>query len=379
MSRTMRWAVAALAAAVLGSAAVPVRAAGLEGIPGYDHVVIVVLENESYASTWGPGSVATYINSLKAQGSFADQYFATGHVSLDNYVAMTSGQPNNQVTTGTDCLALNLYTCVQSQDLYSSGRNIADQLEGAGLSWKGYMDSMPSPCFHADPSMTATPPDPVQGNSTIGAGNYADRHNPFIYYNDVITNAARCSAHDVPYTQLGADLAANALPNFGFITPDTCHDGHDAPCAGNTGPGGLLSADLWMSQQMPQLISWLTAHNGLLLITTDEAATSDTSGCCTGGPGGIAGTGGRVGLLALGAGVPAGNVTHTQYDHMSMLRTVEDSFGISEHLNNAGSAGAEPLTGLFAPATNVPELPLLPLAAVAGLPAAWLATRRRRR
>jgi hypothetical protein len=366
-----------IALAAAAAATAPAHAAsGLEGIPHFDHVAVLVLENESFATTWGAGSPAVYLNSLRAQGTFSDQYFATGHVSLDNYVAMTSGQPV-QPLTGTDCLTTNLYLCSRLQLAFANGRNLSDQLDDAKTSWRGYMDSMPSPCFHADPSPTAGT-DPYQGNSTTApAGNYADRHNPFLYYPDILDDSARCAAHVLPYPQLATDIAANMVPGFSFITPDTCHDGHDAPCAGSGGPGGLASADAWLKLKVPSLLAYMTAHNGLLLITFDEAATSDTSGCCTGGPGGTAGLGGRVGLLALGSGISAGRVTHTPYDHASLLRTIEDSYGISEHLNNAGTAGA--MADLFgAAAVVVPEAPLVPLLAAAAT-GALLVSRRTRR
>jgi hypothetical protein len=378
MTRLARCLVAAAMATTAATCAVPAHAAGLEGVPHFDHVAVLVLENESFSSTWGTGSPAVYLNSLRSQGAFADQYYGTGHVSLDNYVAMTSGQPDQPIT-GSDCETVNLYDCSRAQLALANGRNLTDQMDGAGVSWTGYMDSMPSPCFHADASPTAAPPDPYQGNSTAApAGNYADRHNPFLYYPDILDDNARCAAHVLPYTQLAAGITADTVPAFSFITPDTCHDGHDSPCAGST-IGGLAAADLWLSQQVPALLSYLNAHNGLLLITFDEGAVSDTSGCCTGGPGGAAGVGGRVGLLALGSGVPAGLVTHTQYDHASLLRTLEDSYSISEHLNNAATAA--PMTDLFGPATGLPEAPLLPLLpGIAGTMAvAAVHTARRRR
>jgi hypothetical protein len=336
---------------------------GLEGIPRFSHIVVLVLENESFTTTWGPGSVATYLNGLRSQGVLADHYYATGHQSLDNYIAMVSGQPD-QPATGSDCATLNLYDCVQGQSAMAGGRNLADQIEDAGLTWKGYMDSMPSACFHADYSPTAAPPDPYQGNSTSPpAGNYADRHNPFLYFADIIGNDSRCQAHVVPYASLAADLANDSLPAFSFITPDTCHDGHDSPCAG-AATGGLAAADLWLSQNVPALLAYLEAHNGLLLITFDEGSGGDTSGCCTGGPGGGPGFGGRVGLLALSRAVPAGGVVSTPYDHASLLRTLEDSLGIAEHLNNAGKATA--MADLFTVATRL--LVSAPARVAAGAP-----------
>jgi len=85
-------------------------------------------------------------------------------------------------------------------------------------------------------------------------------------------------------------LAADALPSFTFITPDTCHDGHDDPCS-NGSPGGLVSADLWLSQEVPALIAYLRSHNGLLIINFDEGnpATTGQELCRTCVFGGAAG------------------------------------------------------------------------------------------
>ena len=322
------------------------------GVPRFDHVIVLVEENEGYSSTYGPGSPAVYLNrTLRPLATTADQYYATGHASLDNYIALTSGQPNT-ASTASDCLGQNLYMCAANQQQFASGRNIADQVEAAGLSWKAYMDGTNRPCVHADYAVTAAA-DTYQGNgatpTNAGAGpDYADRHNPFVEYSDIVGDPARCAAHVVPYAQLARDIARDAVPAYGFITPDTCHDGHDAPCADGR-PGGLASADAWLREggNAMAIVNYVLGHNGLLLITTDEAAASDTGGCCHGGVLGTAGQGGRVGLLAFCTRCAPGRVTHTAYDHASLLRTVEDTFGISEHLNNAASSTA--MSDLFGP------------------------------
>jgi phospholipase C len=139
---------------------------------------------------------------------------------------------------------------------------------------------------------------------------------------------------------MGRDLTNDTLPQFSFITPDTCHDGHDDPCSDGQ-PGGLVSADRWMRPNVEKLLRYLWSHNGLLLITFDENGVTGGPpfGCCSGGPGGVApGFGGQVGLLALSPRLRGGAEVHTAYDHMSLLRTIEDSFGIDEHLNNAANA-----------------------------------------
>src|SRR5205085_11265531 len=181
------------------------------------------------------------------------------------YIAMVSGQAD-QPLTASDCLPVNLWVCVQPQSLMSNGRNLADQLEAKGITWKGYMDGLRSPCFHADYSPTALPPGPYQGDSQKPpAKDYADRHNPFIYFKDTIENDPRSRAHVRPFTDMAGDIARNALPAFSFITPDSCHDGHDDPCS-NGQKGGLVSADKWLSHNPPSLIDYLWAHHGLLLI-----------------------------------------------------------------------------------------------------------------
>ena len=330
--------------------------APIEGVPRYDHVVVLIEENESFTATFGPASPATYLNhTLVPMSTMDDQYFGTGHASLDNYIALTSGQPLLPETAA-DCAGISLYLCVQPQTAFNGGRNLGDQMETAGLSWKQYSDGTSKACVHDAYDASSTASDRYQGNggtptSGTGAGlNYADRHNGFLYYSDIVGNASRCQAHLVPFTQLAGDIAGNSLPAFSFITPDTCNDGHDDPChldGGQTTPGGLISADAWLhgAGNVAGLITYLSSHKGLLLLTFDEGSSSDLSGCCNGGPAGTSGHGGQVGLLAFGHGVQSGRLIHTPYDHASLLRTVEDAFGISEHLNNAGSS--VPMTDLF--------------------------------
>ena len=113
------------------------------------HVFLIVLENEGYETTFGASPGSPYLgHALPLQGRLLTQYYAVGHVSLDNYIAMTSGQPANPLTSS-DCETVNFYTCVQAQQSMANGANIADQLEHAGLTWKEYADGTTTPCVHA--------------------------------------------------------------------------------------------------------------------------------------------------------------------------------------------------------------------------------------
>jgi hypothetical protein len=264
-------------------------------------------------------------------------------------MALTSGVLPNMLFN-TDCIP-SWFLCETSlKASVDGGRSIADQVEGSGQTWKAYMDGMQTPCQH--PAQTDFP-DPYQTG-------YATRHNPFVYYPPVVENVARCNSHVVPYvdtattTGLATDLASAATtPNYVFITPDTCNDGHDAPCA-NGAPGGLTSANTWLATEVPKILNSpaFTTQNSLLLITFDENGFSDLAGCCGVLAGGGATTtaaalGGHIGLVAIGSGVPAGRVVTTPYDHWSGLRTVEDALGISEHLNMAGLPTTHAMSDLF--------------------------------
>src|SRR5205814_964653 len=120
---------------------------GLEGIPHFDHIVVLTEENEDASETFGASSPAVYLKALRRKGAFLPNYYGTGHVSLDNYIAMVSGQ-RPIPSASSDCLSFSLWTCVQPQALQDGGRNLADQLEAAHLSWRAYEDGTSTPCFH---------------------------------------------------------------------------------------------------------------------------------------------------------------------------------------------------------------------------------------
>ncbi|MGA9634697.1 MAG: alkaline phosphatase family protein, partial [Solirubrobacterales bacterium] len=184
---------------------------------------------------------------------------------------------------------------------------------------------------------------------------YAARHNPFVYFHSII-DFPTCQAHDVDLSQLSRDLASESTtPDYSFITPDLCNDGHDSPCA-DGGPGGLTQADGFLQTLIPQIeASPAYAKHGLIVITFDEAkgGTSpqdDGSACCgeQSGPNTpFAGAltlgqgGGKVGAVLLSPCINPGTVTTDAYNHYSLLRSVEDNFGLP-HLGFAGQAGLRP-------------------------------------
>jgi hypothetical protein len=150
----------------------------------------------------------------------------------------------------------------------------------------------------------------------------------------------------VPLTELASAIAsARQTPNFSFITPNLCHDGHDSPCA-NGEVGGLKSADAFLRHVVPLITrSAAFREDGLLIVTFDEALTIDPSACCSELPGpnvlhpGFTGPGGgRIGAVLLSPFIAPGTVSDVRYNHYAMLRSIEDLFSLA-HLGYAGQQG----------------------------------------
>jgi len=364
------------------------------------HVFVIVLENENADASFGPNTKAPYLaHTLTKQGTFLRNYFGIGHNSLDNYVAMISGQPPNAITQA-DC---ELYTDVVPGTVGLDGaavgqgcvyppavKTIADQLDDAKLTWSGFMEDMGNSATGESPTCRHPDLNTPDGDQTARNGDqYAPRHNPFVYFRSII-DSPRCDRYVVPLERLPAALATEATtPNFTFITPNLCHDGHDAPCTGSNEPGGLTSADRFLQNWVPRITaSPAYRKDGMLVVTFDEAETgSDASACCKepAGPNtprpGISGPGGgRTGAVVMGPSVRVGAVSPVPYNHYSLLRSIEDVFGLG-HLAYAGRPGLVPfgLDVYQAPVPPIvgPNAPVSVQGAGASRPATLPATGRR--
>jgi|GEM_PF-1003717 len=347
--------------------------------PPIKHVFVITLENEDAASTFGPRSNAPFLaRDLPAQGLFVPNYYGIGHNSLTNYIAMVSGQGPN-LETQLDCI---FYHDVQPATLTADGqatgngciypksvRTIANQLEDKGLTWHGYMEDMGLDLVRDGARRCAHPIrdwfDLTQ--SATAKDQYASRHNPFVYFHSILDGSS-CVANDVPLTNLPTDLASEAsTPNFSFITPDLCNDGHDEACA-DGGIGGMHAANEFLKTWVPRITgSPAFKKDGLLVVTFDEADSllSDSTACCGSpvGPGstapGLFGPGGgRVGAVLLSPFIKPGTTTSTPYNHYGLLRSIEDLFSLP-HLGFAAANGLAAFGGdvYTRPGGPPPEVP----------------------
>ncbi len=262
------------------------------------HIAIIVMENEEYGNIIGSRQTP-FINALARRYALAQSMYATAHPSLPNYLALTGGSTFGITSDCTDCA------------VHATG--LADQLAAAHLSWKAYMEDLPHPCF-----------------SGAGAGRYAKKHDPFLYYIPLAGNRAQCH-RVVPLSQLSADEAARALPRFIWISPNLCHDMHDCPPA---------TGDAFLARMVPSLLRRLGRH-GLLFITWDEGSTDD--GCCR------RAAGGHIATIVAGPGARAHARMTSPADQYSILQTVEDLLGV-RRLRGAACACTPSLAPLLAAA-----------------------------
>lgn len=267
-------------------------------VPSFSHIFVIVLENKENTQVVG-SPAAPYLNQLAAKFGRAGRFFGTSHPSLPNYLAMTGG---DTFGIDTDCTSCRV-----------TGDNIAEQVERSGRTWKAYMESMPRPCRAGD------------------AGEYVQRHNPFIYYTSIRNDAARCR-RIVPLPELDTDLANDTVPDFVWIAPNLCHSTHSCP---------LGSGDAWLAEWVPRILaSSAWSDGGALFITFDEGESN--AGCCT------FAAGGAIDTLVVSPLARPGFTSDVPYDHYSLLRTIETAWDLPL-LKHAACPCSAVMSDFFAP------------------------------
>jgi hypothetical protein len=252
---------------------VQTAAAPVLHVNGRPRVAVIVMENEEYGDIVGSPQTP-YINVLANRYALATGMYAVSHPSLPNYLALTGGSTFAVTSDCADCAV--------------SATNIGSQLSAAGESWRAYMEGLPHACF-----------------TGASAGEYAKKHDPFVYYEG---DASEC-AHVVPLTQLAHD--ERALSDFSWISPNLCDDMHD--CSTATG-------DRFLARIVPPLLRAL-GRDGLLFLTFDEGTTDD--GCCK------LAAGGHIVTIVAGGGARPHARLATAADHYSVLQTIEDVLGLA--------------------------------------------------
>jgi acid phosphatase len=260
-----RFTVAIATMALLGAAltAAAPQAQAAASVPRFDHIVLVMFENK--ASSQITASSAPYFTSLAAQGAKFTQSYAITHPSQPNYIALFSG--GTQGVTSDSC------------PKNFSVNNLGAQLIGAGLSFKGYSESMP-----------------WNGYTGCSSGTYMRKHNSWVDFSNVP------AASNLTYANFPSDYTT--LPTVAFVTPNMCNDMHD--CSIGTGNG-------WLQSHLDGYAQWAKTHNSLLIVTFDEDNSLSLN---------------HIHTTFAGAHVAVGSYSE-KITHYSVLRTIESAYGLS--------------------------------------------------
>ncbi len=321
-----------------------------KAIPDYRHIVEIMMENTSYGSIIGNAN-APHINALANRYGLATDYFGVTHPSEPNYMANVAGdffgvQDDNQfyctpalASTDPNCNGTTVNHTVNAPTL-------ADQLTQAGMTWKGYFQSLPPT---PPPGTLVTSGPNANGLYTFKYPNsttalYASKHNPFLDF----TGTQGAIANMVPDTQLATDLANKTLPTFSLIVPDQCHDMHGT--GGCTDTNSLIAAgDTYVSNTVsaiPSSKEWKQGRDAIV-ITWDEDDFSDQglpgTGCCGADPGG-----GHVATVVIANKGDFPVTAGAPYNHYSLLRSYERAFDLPP-LAHAAHPVVPLMTPLFHP------------------------------
>jgi hypothetical protein len=353
-----------LMAVLIGASPASMAAgAALEGVPAYKHVLVIIEENKDYAQILDPAA-APNIARLAAEYGNAAQFFAEVHPSEANYVALLGGDTFGiQDDDAYYCKAGSTQPMCSGAakpgypDHTVRARHLGDQLTAANLSWKGYYESLPEAG-----SKVVTASDPNFDNGTRKTALYASKHSGFMNFADVQADPLRAE-RIVDFAQLDRDLKGDALPAFAVVVPNQCNDMHGlhgdgvpADCDGANKAALIRRGDAAAGELVRKIQAspaWRSRDNMAIVITFDEGAGKTREGCCGVTPEAASNFGGgHIPTLVITNHGPRGLRDETPYSHYSLLRTIEDAFGLKDHLGHAADAdkGVRPMVKLFAAA-----------------------------
>ena len=279
------------------------------------HVFVIAMENHDSSQIYGNTSSAPYINNtLIPAGARATNFndeLALSIPSEPHYLWMEAGTNafSDHTFTGDGDPSRTNST--------GSTSHLVTQIKNAtnGVTWRTYQEGLNS----------STGACPIHSS-----GFYKAKHNPFVFFDDVVGNPpsasnAYCVAHHRAYSAFAADLAANDVASYTFITPNQCHDMHGQ--SGCPDSNTVRAGDKWLSTELPRLLDYAKSHAGVVFITWDEGSSTL-----------------KMPFLALGPSVKTNYAGSVSYNHSSVLKSIERILGLPT-LSKVSSANE--LTDLF--------------------------------
>ena len=280
---------------ILLGTSVFVPSALAQKLPAFEHVVIVLGENQNYDVSYNPTNMP-YLTSLANTYGLGVNYYSDTHPSIGNYFNMTTGF----ILTDNDGET--------PQSFPVSKNNIALEVQKAGRTWKDYVESLPS----------------VKDCGGLNEGAYYVRHDPLEY----MTTVNKETKHFVCFSQFAKDLAKHDLPTLSWIVPNGCDDAHDCPVG---------TFDTWLKTEIEPLVEssyFQKGGKGLLIVVFDENADSGNPDCDTIIEG--KGCGGQVELVVVSPFSKKGYQSHggdkrnynKSYDEGDILHLMAQGLGL---------------------------------------------------
>jgi hypothetical protein len=261
----------------------------------FDHVILVVMENEGTKQALADPNIAELVKS----GAWFSNYHGLAHPSQPNYLALVGGS-----TFGID----HDHTPAPIKQ-----RSIVSRLEEKGLSWKAYAEDYPGGCFLGSGAGKGYLTPKAKATEL-----YARKHVPLLAFASIQNSRARCN-RVVNAREFMRDARAGRLPNYSFYSPNMFNDGHDT---------SLETSTAWLRRFEESLKTTVGMHQRtLLMITWDEGGGDDFRS-------------NRVLAILIGDGVVPGRYAD-RLTHYSLLRTIEDNFGLLPVAD--GDANASPV------------------------------------
>lgn len=264
-------------------------------------VVVFVEENHSLAQM---KNGMPYLFGLAKQYGYADNWTATTHPSLPNYLAMAGGSTFGVTTNGAP-VTLDGLPSVNAKKV-GSNISVFDQAIASGKTAKLYAEGMPTNC-----RLTA-----------YSTGKYAVKHNPWAYFGSTVPRA-NCNKYDVPLDSLASDITNNNLPNAGMIVPNLCNDAHNC---------SLTIADNWLKTRIGPMLTSTDFTSGALtiIVTADEDDKS---------------SGNKVLTVVMHVGL-SGKVVTTPLTHYSLTKYYAQVLGVTPLLNGVNAPDMKAAFGL---------------------------------
>lgn len=246
----------------------------LRAVPALSHAYLVIFENKDVDEVTGNADAPTF-NALRQRYAALDVYQGVAHPSQPNYLALVSGS-----TMG-----------VLDDDVHDvDGPTIFDQLEASGRDWRVYAENVPPGCYAGEGAV----------DGVDGEGAYVRKHEPAISFDAIREDPARCARIQ------SLDAFDPAAADLEIIIPNQCHNAHSCPIA---------VADAWLARFTSTLFaSSAYRDGGAAFILFDEADGKNETN--------------RIPAIVASEAIAPGTVSTVAHDHYSVLRTLQDAWGL---------------------------------------------------